>query len=213
MPSTWWRRRLLVVLDRWWSPTSTLTLVSGNRHVPCGLRGDGQRVRQLSPTCGHRRSVAPVRTLSSLVADNQSRSRPTTLADGSARCTRHGDQPGQHPAREAGCGAEPDGVGNRTRLRISVENLSASESTDPRRGHRDGVFSELVTRQIMQQAGVSVLAQANAVPAERCFRAPRLTPARLIAGKLGQAMTSGWRTKRIRVSTGASLYCLEVRHG
>ena len=46
---------------------------------------------------------------------------------------------------------------------VSVENLSASESRI-----RDAdiamVSSELVTRQIMQQAGVSVLAQANAAP-------------------------------------------------
>jgi flagellin len=46
---------------------------------------------------------------------------------------------------------------------ISIENLSASESRI-----RDAdiamVSSELVTRQIMQQAGVSVLAQANAAP-------------------------------------------------
>ena len=46
---------------------------------------------------------------------------------------------------------------------VSVENLSASESRI-----RDAdiamVFSELVTRQIMQQAGVSVLAQANQSP-------------------------------------------------
>ncbi|MBT5774423.1 MAG: hypothetical protein HOH95_08600 [Dehalococcoidia bacterium] len=46
---------------------------------------------------------------------------------------------------------------------VSVENLSASESRI-----RDAdiamVSSELVTRQIMQQAGVSVLAQANQSP-------------------------------------------------
>jgi flagellin len=46
---------------------------------------------------------------------------------------------------------------------VSIENLSASESRI-----RDAdiamVSSELVTRQIMQQAGVSVLAQANAAP-------------------------------------------------
>jgi flagellin len=46
---------------------------------------------------------------------------------------------------------------------VSVENLSASESRI-----RDAdiamVSSELVTRQIMQQAGVSVLAQANQAP-------------------------------------------------
>ena len=46
---------------------------------------------------------------------------------------------------------------------VSIENLSASESRI-----RDAdiamVSSELVTRQIMQQAGVSVLAQANSAP-------------------------------------------------
>jgi flagellin len=46
---------------------------------------------------------------------------------------------------------------------VSVENLSASESRI-----RDAdiamVSSQLVARQIMQQAGVSVLAQANTAP-------------------------------------------------
>jgi len=46
---------------------------------------------------------------------------------------------------------------------ISVENLSASESRI-RDADIAEVSSELVTRQIMQQAGVSVLAQANSSP-------------------------------------------------
>ena len=48
-------------------------------------------------------------------------------------------------------------------LGVSVENLSASE---PRIRDADiaNVSSELVTRQIMQQAGVAVLAQANSAP-------------------------------------------------
>ncbi|MEE9278249.1 MAG: flagellin, partial [Dehalococcoidia bacterium] len=45
-------------------------------------------------------------------------------------------------------------------LSISVENLSASESR-VRDADIAAVSSELVTRQILQQAGVSVLAQAN----------------------------------------------------
>ena len=48
-------------------------------------------------------------------------------------------------------------------LGVSVENLSASESRI-RDADIAAVSSEMVTRQIMQQAGVSVLAQANAAP-------------------------------------------------
>jgi flagellin len=48
-------------------------------------------------------------------------------------------------------------------LGVSVENLSASESRI-RDADIASVSSELVTRQIMQQAGVAVLAQANAAP-------------------------------------------------
>jgi flagellin len=46
---------------------------------------------------------------------------------------------------------------------VSVENLSASESRI-RDADIASVSSELVTRQIMQQAGIAVLAQANAAP-------------------------------------------------
>lgn len=48
-------------------------------------------------------------------------------------------------------------------LGVSVENLSASESRI-RDADIAAVSSEMVTQQIMQQAGVSVLAQANAAP-------------------------------------------------
>ena len=48
-------------------------------------------------------------------------------------------------------------------LGVVVENLSASESRI-RDADVAAVSSELVARQIMQQAGVSVLAQANSVP-------------------------------------------------
>jgi len=46
---------------------------------------------------------------------------------------------------------------------VSVENLSASESRI-RDADIAAVSSEMVTRQIMQQAGVAVLAQANSAP-------------------------------------------------
>ena len=46
---------------------------------------------------------------------------------------------------------------------VSVENLVASESRI-RDADIAQVSSELVTRQIMQQAGIAVLAQANAAP-------------------------------------------------
>jgi len=48
-------------------------------------------------------------------------------------------------------------------LGVAVENLSASESRI-RDADVAAVSSELVTRQIMQQAGVAVLAQSNAAP-------------------------------------------------
>ena len=48
-------------------------------------------------------------------------------------------------------------------LGVSVENLSASESRI-RDADIAAVSSELVTRQIMQQAGVAVLSQANSAP-------------------------------------------------
>ncbi len=46
---------------------------------------------------------------------------------------------------------------------MSVENLSASESRI-RDADIAQVSSELVAKQIMQQAGVSVLSQANTAP-------------------------------------------------
>ncbi|PKN82186.1 MAG: flagellin FliC, partial [Chloroflexi bacterium HGW-Chloroflexi-9] len=48
-------------------------------------------------------------------------------------------------------------------LGVSVENMSASESRI-RDADIAKVSSEMVTRQIMQQAGVAVLSQANAAP-------------------------------------------------
>ena len=48
-------------------------------------------------------------------------------------------------------------------LAVAVKNLTASESRI-RDADIAAVSSELVTRQIMQQAGVAVLAQANAAP-------------------------------------------------
>ena len=48
-------------------------------------------------------------------------------------------------------------------LGVSVENMSASESRI-RDADIAAVSSDMVTRQIMQQAGVSVLAQANSAP-------------------------------------------------
>jgi flagellin len=48
-------------------------------------------------------------------------------------------------------------------LGVSAENLSASESRI-RDADIAQVSSELVTRQIMQQAGVAVLAQSNTAP-------------------------------------------------
>ena len=100
-------------------------------------------------------------TLDTLVADNQSVA-TTTLAD--ALLGALDTAIGQVSTQRAKLGAAQNQMESAiASVAVSVENLSASESRI-----RDAdiamVSSELVTRQIMQQAGVSVLAQANSSP-------------------------------------------------
>jgi flagellin len=99
--------------------------------------------------------------LSTLVTDNQSVA-TTTLAD--ALLGALDTAISQVSTQRAKLGAAQNQMESAINsVGISIENLSASESRI-----RDAdiamVSSELVTRQIMQQAGVSVLAQANAAP-------------------------------------------------
>ena len=100
-------------------------------------------------------------TLDTLVADNQSVA-TTTLAD--ALLGALDTAIGQVSTQRAKLGAAQNQMESAiASVAVSVENLSASESRI-----RDAdiamVSSELVTRQIMQQAGVSVLARANSSP-------------------------------------------------
>jgi len=100
-------------------------------------------------------------TLSTLVTDNQSVS-TTTLADSLLGALDTAIS--QVSTQRAKLGAAQNQMESAINsVGISIENLSASESRI-----RDAdiamVSSELVTRQIMQQAGVSVLAQANSAP-------------------------------------------------
>ena len=99
--------------------------------------------------------------LSTLVTDNQAVS-TTVLAD--ALLGALDTAISQVSTQRAKLGAAQNQMESAINsVGISIENLSASESRI-----RDAdiamVSSELVTRQIMQQAGVSVLAQANAAP-------------------------------------------------
>jgi flagellin len=100
-------------------------------------------------------------TISALVTDNQSVS-TVTLADGLLGALDTAIS--QVSTQRAKLGAAQNQMESAINsVGISIENLSASESRI-----RDAdiamVSSELVTRQIMQQAGVSVLAQANQAP-------------------------------------------------
>jgi flagellin len=99
--------------------------------------------------------------VSTLVTDNQAVS-TVTLADG--LLTALDTAISQVSTQRAKLGAAQNQMESAINsVGISIENLSASESRI-----RDAdiamVSSELVTRQIMQQAGVSVLAQANQSP-------------------------------------------------
>ncbi|MDA0351570.1 MAG: flagellin [Chloroflexi bacterium] len=100
-------------------------------------------------------------TLTTLVADNTAVG-TTTLAD--ALLGALDTAISQVSTQRAKLGAAQNQMESAINsVAVSVENLSASESRI-----RDAdiamVSSELVTRQIMQQAGVSVLAQANQSP-------------------------------------------------
>ena len=96
-----------------------------------------------------------------LVTDNNA-VLTTTLAD--ALLTSLDAAIGQVSTQRAKLGAAQNQMESAINsLGVSVENLSASESRI-RDADIASVSSDLVTRQIMQQAGVAVLAQANTAP-------------------------------------------------
>jgi len=99
--------------------------------------------------------------IASLVTDNNAVS-TTTKAD--TLLTSIDAAIGQVSTQRAKLGAAQNQMESAINsLGVSVENLSASESRI-RDADVAAVSSELVTRQIMQQAGVAVLSQANTAP-------------------------------------------------
>jgi flagellin len=99
--------------------------------------------------------------LSALVADNAS---VATVADADKVQASVDQAIGEVSTQRAKLGAAQNQMESAIKsVGVSVENLTASESRI-----RDAdvalVSSELVTRQIMQQAGIAVLAQANTAP-------------------------------------------------
>ena len=99
--------------------------------------------------------------LSALVATNNS---VGTVADADKVLASVDQAIGEVSTQRAKLGAAQNQMESAIKsVGVSVENLTASESRI-----RDAdiamVSSELVTRQIMQQAGIAVLAQANAAP-------------------------------------------------
>jgi flagellin len=99
--------------------------------------------------------------LSTLVASNAAVA-TTTLAD--ALLTSIDAAIGQVSTQRASLGASQNQIQSAINsLGVSVENLTASDSRI-RDADIASVSSELVTRQILQQAGVAVLAQSNSAP-------------------------------------------------
>jgi len=99
--------------------------------------------------------------LSTLIANN---SAVSTVAAADALVASVDEAIGQVSTFRAVLGARQNQLETSINsLGVSVENLSASESRI-RDADIAAVSSEMVTRQIMQQAGVAVLAQANAAP-------------------------------------------------
>jgi flagellin len=99
--------------------------------------------------------------LSDLITDNQAVS---TTAKADTLLSAVDTALGQVSTQRAKLGAAQNQMESAINsLGVSVENLSASESRI-RDADIAAVSSELVTRQIMQQAGIAVLAQANAAP-------------------------------------------------
>jgi flagellin len=97
-------------------------------------------------------------TLAALVTDDQS---VATINDANDLLTAVDEAISQVSSRRAKLGAAQNQVEAAINsLGVAVENMSASESRI-RDADIAEVSTELVTRQIMQQAGVSVLAQAN----------------------------------------------------
>ena len=103
-------------------------------------------------------NLGTTNTLAALITDDQS---VATINDANDLLTAVDEAIGQVSSRRAKLGAAQNQVEAAINsLGVAVENMSASESRI-RDADIAEVSTELVTRQIMQQAGVSVLAQAN----------------------------------------------------
>ena len=99
--------------------------------------------------------------LDALIADN---SAVATTADADTLLASVDEAIEQVSTFRAVLGARQNQLGTAINsLGVSVENLSASESRI-RDADIAAVSSDMVTKQIMQQAGVAVLSQANAAP-------------------------------------------------
>jgi len=99
--------------------------------------------------------------LDDLVTDNQAVSTITKADDLLAAIDTSIDQVSTQRAKLGAAQNQMESAINS--LGVAVENLSASESRI-RDADIAAVSSELVTRQIMQQAGIAVLSQANTAP-------------------------------------------------
>ncbi|MQA00984.1 MAG: flagellin [Dehalococcoidia bacterium] len=102
-----------------------------------------------------------VENLDDLVTDNQAVSTITKADDLLAAIDSAVDQVSTQRAKLGAAQNQMESAINS--LGVAVENLSASESR-VRDADIAAVSSELVTRQIMQQAGIAVLSQANTAP-------------------------------------------------
>lgn len=102
-----------------------------------------------------------VENLDDLVTDNQAVSTITKADDLLAAIDAAVDQVSTQRAKLGAAQNQMESAINS--LGVAVENLSASESRI-RDADIAAVSSELVTRQIMQQAGIAVLSQANTAP-------------------------------------------------
>ena len=139
------------------------------RALDAGHSQRADRVAVLGPAAAQRLGVEGVEQLSAirigddvyLVTDNTSVS---TVAKSNTLLTAIDAAIGQVSNFRARLGAAQNQMESAVNsLGVAVENLSASESRI-RDADIASVSSELVTRQIMQQAGVAVLAQSNTAP-------------------------------------------------
>jgi len=137
----------------------TETIITGAGSGAANFRVGADVGQDISVTFSDNRTTAlGSTTISSLVADDQNVS---TVAKANALLTSIDEGIVTVSSNRAKLGAAQNQVEAAINsLGVAVENMSASESRI-RDADVAEVSTELVTRQIMQQAGVAVLAQAN----------------------------------------------------